>query len=84
MSPMGTIIKDAWLFDLIPETETCVGWDAHRIQILYEKPQLEWDKYGCLASKLPPELKEKHGRIHAAAIKRAMEMGWEPEMYLSE
>ncbi|GCB02005.1 hypothetical protein SFMTTN_2821 [Sulfuriferula multivorans] len=84
MSAMGAIIKDAWLFGILPETETCAGWDVNRIQILYDKTQVEWDKYGCLASNLPAELRERHARIHAAAIERAKTMGWEPEMYLSE
>lgn len=84
MSAMGAIIKDAWLFGLLPETETCAGWDVNRIQILYDKTQVEWDKYGCLASNLPAELCERHARFHAAAIERAKTMGWEPEMYLSE
>jgi len=84
MSAMGAIIKDAWLFGILPETETCAGWDVNRIQILYDKTQMEWDKYGCLASNLPPELRDRHARIHAAAIERAKALGWEPEMYLSE
>lgn len=84
MSAMGAIVKDAWLFGILPETETCAGWDVNRIQILYDKTQVEWDKYGCLASNLPPELRELHARIHAAAIERAKALGWEPEMYLSE
>lgn len=84
MSAMGAIVKDAWLFGILPETETCVGWDVNRIQILYDKTQVEWDKYGCLASNLPSELRERHARIHAAAIERAKALGWEPEMYLSE
>lgn len=84
MSAMGAIVKDAWLFGILPEAETCAGWDVNRIQILYDKTQVEWDKYGCLASNLPPELRERHARIHAAAIERAKALGWEPEMYLSE
>ncbi|HUW27047.1 MAG TPA: hypothetical protein VMV97_00420 [Sulfuriferula sp.] len=84
MSAMGAIVKDAWLFGILPETETCAGWDINRIQILYDKTQVEWDKYGCLASNLLPELRERHARIHAAAIERAKALGWEPEMYLSE
>jgi hypothetical protein len=26
MNPTGNIIRDAWVFGLIPETETCEGW----------------------------------------------------------
>jgi len=84
MSAMGAIVKNAWLFGILPETETCTGWDVNRIQILYDKTQVDWDKYGCLASNLSPELRERHARIHAAAIERAKALGWVPEMYLSE
>ena len=37
MNPTGNIIRDAWVFGLIPETETCGGWTAARIQGLYEQ-----------------------------------------------
>ena len=37
MTPTGSIIKDAWLFGILPETETCEGWTASGIQDLYEK-----------------------------------------------
>lgn len=84
MTATGAIIKDAWLFGLLPETETCAGWDLNRIQSVYDQTQVEWDKYGCLVSNLPPALRERHGRIHAVAIERAKSLGWEPEMYLSE
>lgn len=62
MSAMGAITKDAWLFGILPETETCAGWDGNRIQILYDKTQVEWDKYGCLVSNLPAELRERLAR----------------------
>ena len=26
MNPTGNIIRDAWVFGIIPETETCSGW----------------------------------------------------------
>lgn len=28
MTAAGRIIRDAWAFDILPETETCAGWDA--------------------------------------------------------
>ena len=26
MTSIGSIVKDAWLFGLLPETESCEGW----------------------------------------------------------
>ena len=78
MTPIGMIIKDAWVFGLIPETETCEGWKLPDIQTLYDKVSAAWEPYGHLVSRLPRELREKHKRIHDAAIKRARDAGWVP------
>ena len=37
MTPTGNIIRDAWVFGLIPETETCEGWTIQGIEDLYDK-----------------------------------------------
>lgn len=79
MTSIGKIIRDAWMFELIPETETCEGWDLGRIDALLQKTNAEWDKYGCLVSNLPLELKERHQRIHGEALKKAQEAGWSGE-----
>lgn len=80
MNPTGNIIRDAWLFDLIPEDQTCAGWTVQGIDDLYDKVTKAWEPYGHLVSNLPPELKEKHQRIYDAAVKRARELGWNPEL----
>ena len=80
MNPTGNIIRDAWLFGLIPETETCEGWTVQGIESLYDKVSSEWEKYGHKVSALPPELREKHSRIYNAAIARARALGWDPEL----
>lgn len=80
MTPTGNIIRDAWVFGLIPESETCAGWTVQGIESLYDKVSAEWDKFGHLVSNLPPELKERHQRIYAAAVARARELGWNPEL----
>lgn len=82
MNPTGNIIRDAWLFGLIPETETCEGWTAQRVDALYDQVTTEWDKYGHLASNLPLELANRHREIYDAAIKRARELSWDPEALL--
>lgn len=80
MNPTGNIIRDAWVFGLIPETETCEGWTVQGIDALYDKVTKEWEKYGHLVSRLPPELAEKHSRIYAKAVEIAKEKGWDPEL----
>jgi len=79
MTTIGKIIRDAWVFELLPETETCEGWNIAGIDALLQKVNTEWDKYGCLVSHLPPELAERHEKIHSVAIQKAKEAGWSGE-----
>ena len=80
MNQTGNIIRDAWVFGLIPETETCEGWTAQRVSSLYDQVSQEWEKYGYAVSRLPTELRERHKRIYDEAITRAREKGWDPEL----
>jgi hypothetical protein len=80
MTDIGRIIRDAWVLGLLPETQTCAGWNYEAIQQLYEKVHAAWDAYGHLVSRLPPELLERHQRIHNEATRRAREMGWNPDL----
>ena len=80
MNPTGNIIRDAWLFGMIPETETCAGWTGQRMDALYDQVTKEWEKYGHRVSHLPPELSDKHRRIYDAAVARARDLGWDPEL----
>jgi len=79
MTTIGKIIRDAWVFGLLDEDQTCEGWNGQGIDALLQKVNNEWDKYGCLVSHLPPELLERHERIHGDAIKKAREKGWSGE-----
>ncbi len=80
MNPTGNIIRDAWVFGLIPESETCEGWTGQGVDALYDKVTREWEKYGHLVSNLPPELGRRHREIYDAAVARARELGWDPEL----
>jgi len=80
MTAIGKIIRDAWVFGLIPETETCEGWPVQGIDALLDKVNVEWDKYGCLVSNLPDELRQRHQRIHDEAVRKAVAAGWSGEM----
>lgn len=80
MTQTGSIVKDAWLFKLLPEEETCEGWTVGQMQTLYEQVYAAWEPYGHMVSRLPDELKQRHMEIHDAAIKRAREQGWDPDL----
>jgi hypothetical protein len=84
MTAIGKMIRDAWVFGVIPETETCAGWNLSRIDTLLHKVNDEWDKYGCLVSYLPEELRARHQRIHGAAVERARAAGWSGEIETSD
>jgi len=79
MTNIGKIIRDAWVFELLPETETCEGWDHGQMDVLLDKVNIEWDKYGCMVSQLPQPLRERHQRIYEEAVARAKAAGWSGE-----
>ena len=79
MTTIGKTIRDAQVFGLIEETETCEGWNLAGINALLDKVNAEWDKYGCLVSHLPKELLERHQRIHGEWLERARASGWSGE-----
>lgn len=83
MTDTGRIIRDAWIFGLIPESESCEGWRAEAIEDLWRKVNAEWEKYGFLAGQLPPEIRERFDRIQAEAIARARSAGWDPDKELA-
>lgn len=84
MTDTGKIIRDAWAFGIIPETETCEGWLVPGIENLWQKVSAEWEKYGFLVNNLPPDIKEKYLKIQEEAVQRAKQSGWDPERDVAE
>lgn len=80
MTPTANIVRDAWVFGIIPETETCANWTVQGLEDLYDKVSEAWKPYGHLVSRLPDELKERHHRIYTAAIEKARASGWNPDL----
>ena len=76
MTTIGRAIRDARVFGLIDDSETCEGWNYAGIDDLIDKVNQEWDKHGCLVSQMPADLQERHQRIHGDAIKKAKASGW--------
>jgi len=80
MTDLGRLIRDAWVFGLLPESETGKGWDRARFDELYARVDAAWEPHGHIVSRLPPELRARHERIYAEAITRARALGWSAEL----
>ena len=80
MTPTGTVIRDAYVFGILPETETCKGWTYGQLENLYDKVTAAWEPHGNMVSGLPPDLRARHERIFDAAIARAKSLGWSPNL----
>jgi hypothetical protein len=80
MTQLGRIVLDGWLFGFLPESEDCAGWEMGRMQMLMDRVQVEWDKYGNLPSRLPPELRQRHADLYTRAMRQARTKGWNPEL----
>ena len=80
MTESGRIIRDAWVFGLIPETETCEGWLMQGVDDLWRRVNEEWEKYGFQVNNLPDDLRERFMRIHTEALEKAKQGGWSPDM----
>ncbi|MGE5026915.1 MAG: hypothetical protein ACM3JK_00420 [Betaproteobacteria bacterium] len=80
LTHLGRMVRDAWVFGLLPESETCAGWDHARMQNLYEQVYAAWEPYAHLPSRLPEDLRERHTRLYAQAITAARNQGWDAEL----
>ncbi len=84
MTMIGNVIRDAWVFGILPETETCEGWAMSRIDAIHQQINAEWDKYGCMVSRLPDDLRARHKQIYDEAMARARTRGWNPDEIVDE
>ncbi len=80
LTHLGRIVRDAWVFDILPESETCAGWNAARMQQLYEQVYAAWEPYAHLPSRLPEPLRKRHESLYAQAIDNAKQRGWNAEL----
>jgi hypothetical protein len=79
LTHLGRIVIDAWVFGILPETETCAGWSTSQMQLLYEKVYAAWEPYAHLPSRLPSELQERHTALYEQRIAIAKDKGWNAE-----
>lgn len=79
MTPTGKVIREAWIFGLLPEGEGCSGWTPAQVEALWVRVSAEWEKYGFSVAALPDDLRDRFMRIQAEALERARATGWDPE-----
>lgn len=77
---LGRTVLDAWVFELLPRSEDCAGWDLQRMQQLMDRVSARWDEVGMLPSRLPPDLQRRHAELYAWAAERGRARGWDPEL----
>ena len=80
LTHLGRIIRDAWVFGILPESETCAGWSSAQMQSLYEKVYAAWEPYAHLPSRLPDDLRKRHTYFYSMAITQAKKEGWSPDL----
>jgi len=80
ITQLGRIMLDARVFGLIPDEESCAGWDLQRMQVIANQVEARWDEFGNLPSRLPDDLRARHTEIYARATERARARGWDPEL----
>lgn len=81
---LGRLVLDARLFGLIPDDETCAGWDRGRLQGLMEQVNAKWDQHGGIPSRLPDDLRSRHSAIYEQQMSRARAQGWDPDANLKD
>jgi len=84
MTDRGRILRDAWVFELVPETETAAGWRRHQFEDLWAKVEERWRTYDFRVGALPEDLRARFERIQAEAIQKARAAGWDPEEGMAE
>ncbi len=84
MTQLGQIVKDAWAFGLIEESESCEGWPLHKLEELWDKVNEAKRVAGPSVSFWPEDIREKHLRIHEDAMKAARKKGWNPDADLAD
>lgn len=80
MSDVGRVIRDAWAFGILPESETCAGWDLGRLSELWAEVQQAWQKYNYSVVQLPDKVRQRYERIQGEAFRKAKEAGWDPSL----
>ncbi|MBC8338422.1 MAG: hypothetical protein H8E39_06995 [Alphaproteobacteria bacterium] len=84
MTDTAKIIRDAWAFGILAESETCENWTMQGLQDLWDKVNARWGEYGFKVQNLPDDIRERFDRIQEDAVKQARLSGWDPDRDIQE
>lgn len=79
MTDRGRILRDAWAFGLVPESETGAGWTRARFEEIWGRVDEEWRRYDFRVGNLPDEIRARYERIQTKALAEARAAGWDPD-----
>lgn len=77
LTSLGRIVMDAWVFEIIPGSETCEGWDASRMEALSNQVAAVWVQYDNEPRNLPDDLRMRHAMIYERARMRGEQAEWD-------
>lgn len=80
LTPLGRIVMDAWVFEIIPASEPCEGWDAARMQELSNRVTAAWASFDNDPRNLPDDLRMRHAMIYEQALARGGRAEWDPNI----
>lgn len=77
LTPHGRVVMDAWVFEIIPVSETCEGWDASQMEELSGKVSAAWLQYENSPRNLPDDLRMRHAMLYEQARMRGESVSWD-------
>lgn len=80
LTDSARIVMDAWVFEIIPGTETCSDWDELQMRNLAEKVAVAWAQFDNDSANLPEDLRMRHAMIYEHARMRDRDAGWNLEL----
>lgn len=76
----GRTVMDAWVFEIIPTSETCEGWDFFRMKELSNKVAAVWLQYDNEPRNLPDDYRMRHAMLYEQARMRGEKAIWDPNI----
>lgn len=77
LTTFGQVVMDAWVFEIIPASENCEGWDDSRMQALSDEVSAAWQPYENSPRNLPDDLRMRHAMIHEQARMHGERPDWD-------
>jgi hypothetical protein len=80
LTETSRIILDAWVFEIIPASETCKDWDAAQLKTLANQVAAAWTPYGNEPGNLPDDLRTRRAMLYEHAKRHTENIDWDPNI----